>query len=124
MREPPANTAILFPFLLIDILVRRHALITKVFDCVLVLCEVPQAHAPQNVLRLGELDVVVTYNFYSVAPRIEKGQETGQVSVRYRLPRVLCEPLPCHRPRVQSGDPRRRVGGGPSAKQEIDRPDQ
>ena len=77
----------------------------------------------QHVRRFGELNVVVAYNLYAVAPGVEKVEKrSGQ-----RLDPRVCQRLrrpPCRRRLVQSGDHGPRVGCGLFAKREIDRPDQ
>ena len=53
----------------------RHTLVSQLLDGLRGLCEICQAHAAQNMRRLGELDVVVADDLNTVAPRVEKIQE-------------------------------------------------
>jgi len=55
-----------------DHLRQRHALLREFFDGALLLCQMRQSHAAQDVRRLGELDIVVADNLYAIAPRVEK----------------------------------------------------
>ncbi len=52
-----------------------HALVSQLFDRLRGLCEICQAHAAQDVWRLGELDVVVADDLDAVAPRVEEVQK-------------------------------------------------
>jgi hypothetical protein len=45
------------------------------FFCFLVLGQVHQAHATHHIRRLGELNIVVTDDLYSVAPGVPKIKE-------------------------------------------------
>jgi hypothetical protein len=52
--------------------VRRHSLIDKFFDRLLVLGKMRQPHAAQDVRRLSELDIVIADDLYAVAPGVEE----------------------------------------------------
>src|SRR5215469_1127204 len=49
---------------------RRHAFVGQLLDRLGVLFEMLQAHAPQDMLSLGELDVVVSHDLDPVTPWI------------------------------------------------------
>ncbi|MGB8629927.1 MAG: hypothetical protein WCD69_11120 [Xanthobacteraceae bacterium] len=77
----------------------RHALVGQFIFCFLVLCQVHQAHAAQHIRRLRELNVVVTDNLHSVAPRVPEIKEptveylhTGRLE---RLASCLGPPICC-----------------------------
>src|SRR5262249_11731741 len=56
-------------------LLQRHALLSQFLLCFLVLGQVHQAHPTQHIGRLGELDVVVTDDLYSITPGVPKIKE-------------------------------------------------
>ena len=56
-------------------LLQRHALLGQFLLCFLVLGQVHQAHPTQHIGRLGELDVVVTDDLYSITPGVSKIKE-------------------------------------------------
>src|SRR5262249_55605727 len=59
--------------------IRRHALGSKFRNRTLILREMRQSHAAQDVRGLGELDVVVANDLYAVAPGVEEIEKlTGQ----------------------------------------------
>ena len=53
----------------------RHALVSQLLDGLRGLCEACQAHAVQDMWRLGELDVDVADDLDAIAPRVEEVQE-------------------------------------------------
>src|SRR5262249_47027798 len=54
---------------------RGHALVLELLDRALVLRQMGEPHPAQHVRRLGELDVVVTDDLYSVAPGVAEIEE-------------------------------------------------
>jgi hypothetical protein len=71
----PTALKIMLIRLSISNLVQRHPLFGQFLFCFFVLCQVHQSHATQDIRRLGELNVVVTDDLYSIAPRVTKIQE-------------------------------------------------
>src|SRR5438477_12864925 len=56
-------------------LLQCHTLLGQFLFCFLVLSQVHQPHATQYIGRLGELNIIVTDNLYSVAPGVPKIKE-------------------------------------------------
>src|SRR5262245_9947371 len=57
--------------------VRGHALVLELLDRALVLRQMGEPHPAQHVRRLGELDVVVADDLYSVTPGIAEIEEAA-----------------------------------------------
>ena len=64
---------------------RRHALGGEFGNGAFRLLEMAEAHAPQNVIGLGELDVCVGGEFHPVAPGVEKIGETARQQLHTHL---------------------------------------
>src|SRR5215467_3493684 len=66
-----SHSALLHP----QALLQRHTFLGQFFFCFLVLSQMHEPHATQHIGRLGELNVVITDDLYSVAPGIPKIKE-------------------------------------------------
>ena len=53
----------------------RHSFVGQLLDGLRRLCEIGQTHAPQDMWRFGELDVVISDHLDAVAPRVEEVQK-------------------------------------------------
>ena len=56
-------------------LFQRHTLLSQFLFSLLVFAQVLQAHATQHIRRLSELNIIVTNDLHSVAPRVPKIKE-------------------------------------------------